>query len=808
MISYITEVTLCLLGFYLLYALWLSKETFFKANRWYLLGTLLTSLTIPLIEMPNFAATLSNGITTFYIEPITITVQSLETTLEEIVITPKEEGFDFRGLFVSIYLVVVVVLLFRFFFGLVQIYRLKRQGIVEKKGSYFLVKTNKSHLPFSFFNYLFWSEKLTFTEEEEEKILRHEITHIQEKHSYDVILLELLNVFLWCSPLIYFYKKALKNIHEYLADAAVLQNTQTRQYGQLLLKQSQSGIRIAQANNFIHSQLKKRIIMMTKNKSRQRSLLKYIAILPIALMLLLILSQKDVLANLKANDTLIENQSEINSNAPDEKILGDVDEMPRFSGCENIVNKEEQRVCSNKELIEFIYKNIKYPAEAKKGGHEGTVVIDFVVKEDGSLAEFNILKDVEGGCGVEALRVMKTMPKWIPGKKDGKPVSTTMTIPVKFALSGDDKASNTPKSDEETFNVVEQMPQFPGCTDLEDVGNSKSCSQKKLIEFIYKNIKYPEAAKKGGHEGIVVIEFVVKEDGSLADFKILKDVEGGCGVEALRVMKTMPVWIPGKHKGKAVSVNLKIPVKFKLDGKDKVINLPSTDSNFDDEVFMVVENMPVFPGCSDIEDGFEKKKCSNKNLFEFIFSNVKYPKEANEKGVEGKVIVKFIVDEEGNVIKPEIVKDPGEGLGDEVLRVINLMNEMPEKWTPGQQGGKNVNVALTLPVAFKAEKKEDTKPDYPKTEASKNQTLELSHFNAYPNPSNGNLNLELGEVNFPTTIKITDINGREIYSKKIDKINTGTVKINDIDISSAAKGNLFIVVEQDGKTTSKKILVQ
>ena len=116
---------------------------------------------------------------------------------------------------------------------------------------------------------------------------------------------------------------------------------------------------------------------------------------------------------------------------------------------------------------------------------------------------------------------------------------------------------------------------------------------------------------------------------------------------------------------------------------------------------------------------------------------------------------------------------------------------------------KNVNVVLTLPVVFKAEKKENPKP-----EISGKNTLELAHFNAFPNPTNGNLNIELGEVDFPTTIKITDINGREIYSKKIEKVDTGTIKINDIDVSNAAKGNLIIVVEQDGKTTSKKIVVQ
>ena len=124
MIAYITEVTLCLSGFYLLYALWLGKLTFFNANRWYLIGTLLTSLTIPFIELSQFANQIDGSITTFYIEPITVSVQSLETTLEEIVITPKDDGIDFRRLFISAYFLVALVLLLRFLFGLFQIYRL------------------------------------------------------------------------------------------------------------------------------------------------------------------------------------------------------------------------------------------------------------------------------------------------------------------------------------------------------------------------------------------------------------------------------------------------------------------------------------------------------------------------------------------------------------------------------------------------------------------------------------------------------------------------------------------------------------
>ena len=123
---------------------------------------------------------------------------------------------------------------------------------------------------------------------------------------------------------------------------------------------------------------------------------------------------------------------------------------------------------------------------------------------------------------------------------------------------------------EEIFTIVEQKPRFPGC---EDISGSKAekeqCANKKMLEFLYGNIKYPAIAKENGIEGQAVIQFVVEKDGSITDTKIVRDVSGGCGAEALRVVNMMnnmgQRWTPGKQRGKAVRVQYNLPVKFRLE---------------------------------------------------------------------------------------------------------------------------------------------------------------------------------------------------------------------------------------------------
>ena len=105
---------------------------------------------------------------------------------------------------------------------------------------------------------------------------------------------------------------------------------------------------------------------------------------------------------------------------------------------------------------------------------------------------------------------------------------------------------------DEIFKVVEDMPRFPGCEDKSNKDDRKKCAEQKMLEYIYKNIKYPAIARENGVEGTVVIQFVVEKDGSITDAKVARDIGAQCGQEALRVVNDMPTWVPGKQRGRAV----------------------------------------------------------------------------------------------------------------------------------------------------------------------------------------------------------------------------------------------------------------
>ena len=109
--------------------------------------------------------------------------------------------------------------------------------------------------------------------------------------------------------------------------------------------------------------------------------------------------------------------------------------MPTYKGCEAVQNKEERKICADQEMLKFIYKNIKYPALARENGIEGMVVIRFIVNKNGSLSDYEIVREIGGGCGEEALRVVKKMPDWNPGKQRGRPVRVQFNLPVKYSLS-------------------------------------------------------------------------------------------------------------------------------------------------------------------------------------------------------------------------------------------------------------------------------------------------------------------------------------------------------------------------------------
>jgi BlaR1 peptidase M56/Gram-negative bacterial TonB protein C-terminal len=419
MLTYLLQVNLCWGLFYGLYYALLSRETFFKLNRIYLIISLLCGLVIPLSSA--YFSVKEDSSTVIILEPFVVSANLLQQRLAQ------AETWSVWRILTILYGIGGAVLGFHFIVGLIRILSIYRSGEKTNLSDFILVNTEGVFNPFSFFRWVFFNPT-SIQKDDFQQIILHEKAHVIQKHSYDVVFLELLKIAFWWSPLIWFYKKSLINVHEYLADEAVLETTTPPQYGRLLLRQMQVNVQPALANNFI-SQLKKRIIMMSKNRSSKKAMLKYALFLPIFITIgsFIVACSKD---------------------AKNDSIETQVDVMPEFVG-------------GQQAMIKYLTDNIKYPEDAKKTSTEGTTYLEFVVEKDGSISnigvkssalppsvdtvqtvnpttyevQIKIIMNVGNDIlDKEAIRVVQAMPKWAVGKKNGQAVRTEFVLPVKFEL--------------------------------------------------------------------------------------------------------------------------------------------------------------------------------------------------------------------------------------------------------------------------------------------------------------------------------------------------------------------------------------
>lgn len=229
-------------------------------------------------------------------------------------------------------------------------------------------------------------------------------------------------------------------------------------------------------------------------------------------------------------------------------------------------------------------------------------------------------------------------------------------------VTATDVSSKSREMNEQVFTVVEKMPSFPG-------GDAE------LLKYIATNIKYPKESQDNGEQGRVICSFIVGRDGSVNNPEVLRGVTPLLNEEAVRVINTMPRWNPGMQRGKAVAVKYTVPITFRL---------KSPVEETKEETLTVVDVMPQYPG-------------GDRELLKFIAQSIKYPTDAQEAGVQGRVICSFVVDKKGNIVEPKIIRGIDPSLDAEALRVIGMM----PRWTPGRQDGKAVRVLYTVPITFR-----------------------------------------------------------------------------------------------------------
>ncbi len=266
----------------------------------------------------------------------------------------------------------------------------------------------------------------------------------------------------------------------------------------------------------------------------------------------------------------------------EEVLLVKADVPPVWKSCTDEDNPGE---CTEKEIKSYLDNYLKYPMAAHSKKIEGVVVVSAMISEEGRVGKTEIVKDIGGGCGKEAQRLVSLMPLWQPALLDGKPIGMIRNFEIPFELQEEEMVleepmkplvpSRKPKGPPEllkpngkkatSYTKGREMPFFPGCSEFNDeVEKKRNCSNQQLIDFVSENLIYPEEAKTEGIEGIVYVSFNVNREGLLGTPKIIRDIGGGCGKEALRVVSLMPDWEPGTLNGSPVEEVMTLPVRFSL----------------------------------------------------------------------------------------------------------------------------------------------------------------------------------------------------------------------------------------------------
>ena len=545
---YMLKTAVCLTLFYLFYRLLLSKETFHRFNRVALLVMMMASCVIPCVELTSYYSTdLSRSLLT--LEGM-MEFQNTEVTKDEALV------FHWQSIILLIYFIGAVFFAAYKLVSLIQMFRLFRKGecISDTHGIKVVLYDDEQVSPFSWMNYIVLSRK--DYAENASTIIAHEKAHISMHHSIDILIVDFCILFQWFNPAIWLLKQELQNIHEYEADDAVIRKGVDAKKYQLLLIEKAVGTRLySMANSFNHNSLKKRITMMCKRKSNKWAMLKCLYVLPLAALAVTAFARSEVSSTLNeiSNSKVSEISDLIKSvSVENAEIKGDtsqvfsiVEEMPEFPG-------------GMGECMKFLARSIKYPADAITNGVEGRVIVKFIVEKDGGISNIQIVRSIDPLLDAEAARVIKSMPKWKPGKQKGENVKVYYTFPVTFRLSknsdaasGQISVSPLDVSSDQEFIVVEEMPEFPG-------GMSAA------MDYLSKNVKYPKEAYDKGIQGRVIVQYVVEKDGDISNVKVVRSIDPLLDAEAVRVIKSMPKWKPGTQKGQNVRVRYTMPVTFSL----------------------------------------------------------------------------------------------------------------------------------------------------------------------------------------------------------------------------------------------------
>lgn len=476
MLAYILQVVLFQLLFLLVYELLLKKETFFTYNRLYLLLSAVISLLLPLIKIEAFstiipAESIAN-LTNVWLPEVFIgnTPENIEY-LPAVEISRESTTINWWFVAYGVGALGSLFLLFRKYQNLNRLFRFRA---VSSEKDFRIIEVPNSTIACTFYKTVFLGDKLS--EVEKQQILSHELVHVKQKHSLDLIFFEVLKIIFWFNPLVYIYQNRISTLHEFIADAAVVKTTEKRNYYEQLLNSAFNTQNISFINQFFnHSLIKKRIVMLQKSKSKTIAKIKYLVILPLMLVMLTVVScsqesneqpeSKDSLSEqLDKLKLKIEESEEISSEdrkkiievtmavieksknasgADDFSVTKEykqvkdvpfavIDQVPIFPGCEDLASNKEQKKCMSEKITEYVNTNFN-TSLGKEFGLTGVnrVIVQFKIDNNGNVTDVKS-RASHPALEEEAERVINSLPSMKPGKQGGKEVGVMYSLPIVF----------------------------------------------------------------------------------------------------------------------------------------------------------------------------------------------------------------------------------------------------------------------------------------------------------------------------------------------------------------------------------------
>ncbi|MDF0707614.1 M56 family metallopeptidase [Flagellimonas okinawensis] len=620
MITYLLESLAFQLVFLLAYDLFLKKETFFQWNRVYLLGTFALSLILPWVKIQALQTSMP--------EPLETTTIFL-AQLNGVVLGPGAEETSFLERISWPYLALgagSILAAIWFAYKLIQIGKLRNRSIVENYKDFTKVTVPKSTSAFSFFRNIFMGDEIK--KEKEANILAHELVHVKQWHSLDLLFFELARIVFWFNPLVYIYQNRVAELHEFIADEKAVKQNKAAHF-EMLLSEAFQTQNISFVNQFFNKSLiKKRIVMLQKKKSKAVWQLKYVLLLPMVLGMLVYTSC----------ESETESKTDKIGVVPDKKQVNVDDD-----GENNIVTL--------------------------KVGDLGALT------EDEKYKRAQLLEELRSNKEVSTLEIV-----------DSKNIKLRMTVNMDESIINEDAISIP-------FAVIDEVPIFPGC---EDATDKKACFQEKMQAHIRKNFHYPELAQEQGIQGRVSSILIIDTEGNVVDIR-MRGPHELLERETERILSKLPQMQPGKHEGETVKVPFSIPITFRLQGNDdeelnkEIQNFGKRGENW--VPFTAIDEAPIFPGC---ENASDKRACFLENVQRHVRKHFRYPEEAQEQGIQGRVAIMFGISADGDIVDIKS-KGPSPILEAEAHRIIARLPKME----PARQEGKPADVIFSIPITFK-----------------------------------------------------------------------------------------------------------